>query len=524
MSSKRKDASVLTAVGPESVADPDFDLVGEEALEAEPRNAPAASPEQAPLFGVGELVIPDAMRFLKKGVAAIHAVPARDQDSRSLNALRLTDALIIVVQMHVKAKTAEERERIVKERISPLFEVRITELARLAGIPGKNYVRLYDELRSLRETVLRWNVVGEDAKIEWEMEASFLSMLALGKNQKRGAIRFAIDPSVLEILLEPSNWAMLTLKAMHGLGSAPAYSLYQNAWRYINTQAKVTAPLPVETWIELLVGPSRFVATLSTGEKRAVNYGDFKRRVLVDAIRRVNELATLGHYLELKEIRSGNRVVRLQFKFVPKRNAEMMLPLAWPEELVAYLKQMGFDDLGLATLAQAHSYESVLEGVERLRKGVFRMAAKGEQLRHVKGYFLGILANIDQGVVADEIDDVRMLTEAAERDARERSEAMRKRLEDLYSDHVSKRFNEALFAMEDDARTKLLERFEASDQGARAQLLLKGRGWAPDRVGALALLRSWVRETDEALWKSLLPNIEDQSFDSWKDWRLLQAV
>lgn len=487
----------------------EFDIVGDQV-------------DQAPLFDSSELVIPDTLRFLRKGVAAIHATPARGQDSRSLNGHRLFDACILIAQMHVKGFDAAKRARMREDRISPLFETRITDLARLAGIPGKNYVRVYEELRQLREMVLRWNIVGEDAEVQWEMEASFLSMFGVGKGAKRGAIRFSIDPSVLDIVLEPRNWATLSLQALRGLGTAAGYALYQNTWRYLNTHAKVTAPLPLETWVELLVGKSRYVVDEPGKGKRAVNYADFKRRVLVDAMRRVNEQAALGYTLELKEIRAGNRVTRLQFKFLPKSTAALPFPLAWPDELLQYLRGLGFDKSEIADLAQAHSYELVVESVERMRKGLTRLAAAGQQVSSRKAYFLGIVANVAGGVALEAIDDAQVEAEARARAAQLAAEERHRRLEQAWQAHVARRFAEELFAMPDGDREGLLTEFASSTAGAQVAGYVKD-GWRPTKSMPLAVLRVWLKEQRPEWHAKLLPNPEDQTLEAWKDWRLDQG-
>ena len=271
--------------------------------------------EQPSLFPPTEdLIVPDTLRSMRKAVSAIHATPLKEEHSHTLNSRRLFDAIIVLAQIDCRGREAGLIERVRNERISPLFEVRITDLARLAGIPGKNYKRIYEELERLFSMTLAWNLVGEDSEVAWSMKAHFLSMLGYGQGVKRGLIRFALEPSVLAIVLEPSQWATLSFQTMRGLGTNAAYGLYQATWRYLGTANKVTAALPTSTWIRLLVGESRFVKMVDGQE--IVNYGDFKRRILSDAIDRVNEVTALRYKLELKEYRSGNRISRLQFKFI----------------------------------------------------------------------------------------------------------------------------------------------------------------------------------------------------------------
>ncbi len=154
------------------------------------------STEQPSLFATEDLIIPDTLRSVRKAVSAIHAAPAKAEHNQSLNSRRLFDAFILVAQIDCRKRDGLV-ERICKERVSPEFVTRVTDLARLAGIPGKNYVRIYEELDHLYEMDLKWNIVGEDADVQWEMRSHFLSSLGYGKGHRRGSIRFSIDPSIL---------------------------------------------------------------------------------------------------------------------------------------------------------------------------------------------------------------------------------------------------------------------------------------------------------------------------------------
>ena len=102
-----------------------------------------------------------------------------------------------------------------------------------------------------------FNICGEAGEIIWENRARLLSSLGVGKNHKRGYIRYAMDPEMLILLLEPNLWASFSLSAMHGLGTSAAYALFQATYRYINTDQKVTAALPTKTLMKSQRLPTR---------------------------------------------------------------------------------------------------------------------------------------------------------------------------------------------------------------------------------------------------------------------------
>lgn len=477
-------------------------------------------PEQQSLFSTQDLIVPESLARMKKAVCAIHATPVKAEHNQGLNSRRLFDACIMVAQIHCRGRERELIERIRKDRISPMFEVRITELVRLAGIPGKNYERIYEELDKLYELSLNWNVVNEDNEVEWNMKAHFMSTLGHGKGLKRGLVRFAFDPSILEIVLEPSRWAMLSLQVMEDLKTAPSYALYQNAWRYIGTQNKVTAALPVTTWAELLIGKSRFVIEDDRGEKTMDNYGDFKRRVLLDAMRRVNAVTALTHTLELKEIKSGKRVTKLQFKFVPKDQPSLGIPLTWPDDLVKSLQSLGLTQNEIETLSEAHSYEVIAEALVILKAQEAKMRATNRIMGFPAKYFLGILANISGGAKADEIDSEKIAAEVQAEEARRAAEAREVRLKREFEEHQRSKFREWFFAQPEDARSQWANRFVAEATVAPTLKAAFKRPLDHSNESALASLRLWITKIHPELIERIYPSPEDLSFEAWLTWRV----
>lgn len=475
--------------------------------------------DQASLFPTEDLIIPESIRSIRKAVSAIHATPIRAEHSQSLNGRRLFDACILVAQIDFRKRGKEQLERVINDRLAPMFETRITDVARLAQIPGKNYERIYAELDQLFEMIFRWNIVGEDASIEWSMKSHFFSSLGYGQGHKRGLIRFSIDPSVLALVLEPSQWATLSLQAMEGLGTAASHALYQNAWRYVNTQSKVTAILPVATWIELLLGQSRYVIDDPKMGKRVVNYGDFKRRTLLDAIRRINEITALSYTLELRELYSGKRVSKLQFKFIPKKQASLGLPLTWPDDVLRVLTNLGFTQVEIENISQAHSFEEVADSIMRLQVAEMRMKTAGRPITSRKSYFNGILTNVAAGLVGDEIDHEKIQAQAQAQEAQRVASERQDRLKQEFSKHLANVFSAKIYEMADSDRQTLFEAFEKSPAGSKSSLLI-AKGWSPRNIGALTMLRTWLSNEKPEVLASIFTNPEDQGFEAWMAWKL----
>ena len=477
-------------------------------------------PEQPSLFPTTDLIVPETLRNIKKSVSAIHTSPTNAE--HSLNTRRLFDACILVAQIDCRGREKQLVERIRTDRISPMFEVRVTEIARLANIPGKNYVRLYKDLDKLYDMSLRWNLIGDDAQVEWEMKSHLLSALGYGQEHKRGLIRFAFDPAILEIVLEPSRWATLSLNVMANLKTAASYALYQNAWRYIGTHAKVTAALPTETWIELLIGKSRYVVDDGEGGKRVENYGDFKRRVLIDAIERVNSAQALSHELELKELKSGNRVAKLQFRFKQKTQHSLGLPLTWTDDILKVLENLGFDQSEIKNLSEAHSYEEVAETILRLKTAENRLATTGKTITSKKAYFEGILRNIASGSSGSDLDHEKIAEEVRQQELLKAAEVRKERLKTAFENHQRECFSAWLFSLPTTERQELVGEFKSSPSATPPVRGFFDKELTANNVSALALLRIWIGKAHPEKMEQVFPNTEDKAFDDWMAWRIEQ--
>lgn len=500
----------LSAISTErSMADPDFEMRQRDLDDAG---------LQGSLFPNDELIIPNSVRTLKKAVAAIHAIPAKAEYAQSLNDRRIFDACILIAQLECRGRESEIVQRLKTDRISPMFEVRISTIAELAGITGKNYQRLYESLDNLFSMTLNWNICGEDGSVTWEMRSHYFSVLGYGRNFKKGYVRFAYDASVLELILEPSVWTKLSLDVMWGLRTSAAYALYQNAFRYLGTQNKVTAALPTHVWVELLVGKSRYVS--ETNGRIVVNYGDFKRRVLEDAIRRVNEAPALSYTLKLRELKSGNRVAKLQFEFIPKRQRALALPLTWPSDVVRLLEQMQYGRQEIDDLSQAHSVEEVAEAITRLQVSEQRQREKGRPIVSRRAYFEGILRNISSGAAAEQVDHDRIIEEVRIEEARKSAETRMERLKGQFEKHQRDRFAQWLFERSEDERTALVEAFRNSLESNPGARMMMKRAITPSDFSSQALLRAWMAKARPEVMETALPAPEDRTFENWMAWKL----
>jgi hypothetical protein len=291
----------------------------------------------------------------------------------------------------------------------------------------------------------------------------------------------------------------------------------------VNKNSKLTAALPTATWIELLLGHSGYVEDDPQEGKRVVRYADFKRRVLRDAMERVNNNPALGYTIELKEHKSGTRVSKLQFKFVPKQSHSLGIPLTWPADVVAVLESIGYSSREIEDMSQARSYEEVAESIMRLKDAEARLRMLGKKISSKKAYFSGILANVASGVSLDELDDARLEQEAQAQEAQQRAQERRERLRGEFEQHTFEAFAQALFGMPPEARVGLLAQFEASKEGQAAAVFV-AKGWSSKNRPALSVLRKWLKDNRPQVLDGLLPSPHEREFEAWMAWKLDEAT
>jgi plasmid replication initiation protein len=479
------------------------------------------TPDQVSLFSTEDLIIPESVLSLKKAVSAIHTYPAKSDKNHTLNTQRLFDACILVAQMDIRKRRDVTIEQIRLDRVSPVFEARITDLAKLAGIVGKNYRRLYEDLDRLYEMPLHWNIIGEDKQVMWKMKAHFFSLLGIGEGNKNGLVRFAMDPEILAIILEPTNWANLSMQVLRTLKNKASHSLYQNVFRYLGTAQKVTAQLPLETWINLIAGPSRYVKTDEATGDTTVNYKDFKRFILVPAIEQINAHPALTYKIHLLERYSGKRVAALQFSFELKQQASLDLPVSWSDDTIKVLRTLGFTDSEISNMSQAHSQVEIVEALTRLPASEAVLRARGRAITDKKAYFSGILEKVHMSWSA-ETDAQEVSMEVEKKIAQDAALARKERLQVDFMGHQRARATANFFALDEVDRVSRQEAFESSPKGLESSTaFLVARGWRPDNVALMALFLAWAKDAAPDLMERLLPYPEDQDFEAWRNWKLV---
>jgi hypothetical protein len=489
-----------------------------------------ATPEPGPgpqgwLFHPDELLPPDTLKEYRKPVAAIHAIPERRDVALKLSARKLMEALPLAVQLDIRARGKEEQQELIRkireDRATPLFEIRTKELVRLAGLTSSNMDRIHENLAEMVGFPFRWNVLGEDGDVEFEAVAPFLIRRDKGVRKKHGYTRFAFEPEILLWFLEPRMWANLSWTVMSGLGRSngpgqeAAFGLHQTIWRYITTPRKMTPAFDLATCIDLVIGPSRFVKVDTKGNKEVVEYKDFKRRYLIPGLEILNAHPALNHTVEMKEGKSGRRVVTLRFNFIEKRQTSFDLPLGWPPASIQYLGDIGYSDKEINDLSQLYLYEQVAEALRRLPAAEQRYREKGRKIHARKAFFSGILANVAKGEKQSIEEEEKLLKEVEQRQQQEAEDQRMRTLQSKFGAHQRGLITEAL------------QRLAPADRDAIIQAHLSAKPedrimYKPGDMGMpyLVLFSTWLASARPELYAEWLPEPKDRVFQSWLVWQV----
>lgn len=479
-------------------------------------------PAQSLLFMNDALVLPDSVKRYTKAVSAIHSIPNAPM---SVTARRMMDACILIAQLYFRRLKPAEIEQMRAVRASPMFEVRTNYLRKLGGIRERNLSAVQDSLELLRKTGFRWNTVGEDQSVTFNMFSSFVTSWGTGQGKSTGWVRFALEPAVLELILDPRMFAAFSLQVMDDLRTESSYMLFQTVFRYVNSNAKVTPYLPVTMWIELMRGPCSYVVEdPKTGAKDHRNLHDFKRRELMPAIARINAIDALNYSIELIERKSGPKIVSWRFKFIPKTQQafRFTIPMNWPIEMKPLLLSMGFTEAELVDMAQGHNTAEIAEGLRRLEEAEKAKLKQGSRIYSRKHYFLTVLESmVDQKKLEEkEMDELE--TVARKKAEEEAAERRQESLQERFAEHQITVLGKSLEGMPEEARKGLLDAF--NDYAAKSlntveqRLISKDPGIKGRPV--FLLLRKWLQEHRAKEMLELFPYPQDREFQAWVMWQV----
>ncbi|MEX3606218.1 MAG: replication initiation protein [Burkholderia sp.] len=155
---------------------------------------------------------------------------------------------------------------------------------------------------------------------------------------RRVWVEFSFAPKIKKKLLDPVQYARLSLQFQSQLRSSAGLALYEICVRYLTNPSYLTMREPWEWWRPILSG----TPDTEAGDEAKREYKYFKRDYLRLAIAEVNAVTNI--FVELIEHREGRRVAEIQFRVSERKQPMLALnehPSVFDSTLVDRMVKLG---------------------------------------------------------------------------------------------------------------------------------------------------------------------------------------
>ncbi|UDG82665.1 replication initiation protein [Candidatus Vallotia lariciata] len=138
---------------------------------------------------------------------------------------------------------------------------------------------------------------------------------------RRVWVEFSFAPKIKKKLLDPVQYARLSLQFQSQLRSSAGLALYEICIRYLTNPSHLTMREPWEWWRPILSG----TPNSEGGDNAKREYKYFKRDYLRPAMAEVNAVTNIN--IELIEHREGRRISEIQFQVAERKQAMLEIDL-----------------------------------------------------------------------------------------------------------------------------------------------------------------------------------------------------
>jgi hypothetical protein len=155
---------------------------------------------------------------------------------------------------------------------------------------------------------------------------------------RRVWVEFSFAPKIKKKLLDPVQYARLSLQFQSQLRSSAGLALYEICVRYLTNPSHLTMRESWEWWRPILSG----TPDTEAGDEAKREYKYFKRDYLRPAIAEVNAVTNI--FVELIEHREGRRVAEIQFRVTERKQPMLALdehPNVFDSTLVDRMVKIG---------------------------------------------------------------------------------------------------------------------------------------------------------------------------------------
>lgn len=307
---------------------------------------------------------------LLKHVSAIHSAAPLTLLQRKINNALLFHAYPMLT-------TSEEHK------------ITITELCRMIGYQGHNYDALKEAILGLLNTVIQWNIIGDDCNDEVWRAGAIISFVEM----KKSVCTYYYSKPLRELLYEPSVYGRISMIVQAKFTSVYALALYENCTRYITTR--------ITKWFDYAI--FRKLMGIMDETKYTV-FKDFKKRVIDKAVSEINLRSSIEVMPEYRK--AGRKVISLRFRLsekvkklpLGKRTSKTYDELENNERVLVDVLQQEFNlsaSHGIKLLRE-YGGEDVLKKIELLKK------TKTYKIGQIQGpaYLISLLKNNAQAPIS----------------------------------------------------------------------------------------------------------------------------
>jgi hypothetical protein len=316
-----------------------------------------------------------------------------------------------------------------------IHEIRLKDLADVAGYDSNDTKLLKNAFRKLASTGLEWNILDEGEE-RWGT-ASFISDAEIIKG--RGICQYSYSPKLRKKLFNPEIYARINLSIQRNFLSTYSLVLYETCIRFRSVIS--TGWIGLSEWRDLF--------GIKVGQYKV--FSDFSKRVLKPAIKEVNESSDI--FVEMESRREKRRIVALRFTVRENPQLSLEFPMVSVDNpLLKRLLDFGVSKAAAVNLLTEHETEQIESNLDYVQGEL----ESGHKIKRIAAFTVKAIQD-DYRPKKTEFE--RTQEEAETRRARQ-AELQRqlKKLEEDYEKEKSRRVHEAFEALpEEDVQTLLTE-------------------------------------------------------------------
>lgn len=453
--------------------------------------------QQSPALGAP----PDV---LHKSTAVVHMYPVSGAYGHYCR--RVYNALLYLALRVWNHMGPDYRTKVLSQRRVLRFSSTVGEISLVMRATSNATERIYQAVDALYKLECRFDAMAEDNSL-WNVSSRLISQWARPE-KGTGEIQWEYPPDVFALLMKPSRYAIVDLALSNSLNSGAALALYENCHRYVSNPGHLTARLPVENWIRLILttrtAPNYF---------EAGRYRYFKRDVLTPAMAELNDAPACPITVEVLETKGlRGKVTHLQFRVELKAQP---LPTATAQtgdaHIEAQLRSWGVSDPAISRMLVGYDEDELRHNIR-----VFSRRLEQGGVKRPAAAFVNQLQNDYASYRAAQKSAAPDAAAAAP--AKPDQAAQHKELVALYARHVGDRARAVFAGWPPQTQDAALQRYlaePATPAIVREQYARKG---LDTRVVSIGFF----------LWLSKQPDVlrrpEELSLDGYRAWSLAQVT